>query len=76
VRLWDADIKALLKLADALIQRDPAIFLESELTRFGFDQGPSLQEQKLGDPRELTALRLQWLAPLQEAITRTQVITQ
>ena len=73
LRVWLVDTEYLLKLADALIQRDPPIFVGLERARFGF-QGPSLHEQNMGDPAELQALRLEYLAP-RANITPTQAVT-
>ena len=40
LRVWLADLEALLALADSLIQRDPPIFTGDERIRFGFE-GPN-----------------------------------
>lgn len=65
--------KNLLELADALIQRDPPMFVDTERARFGFE-GPSRHDQNLGNPAELQTLRLAWLAR-RVNITATRGIT-
>jgi tetratricopeptide (TPR) repeat protein len=79
VRLWEANIEDLLKLADALIQRDPPVFDGTERIRFGF-AGPSRHESSLADRQELEGLRnrlfaRQTLAAAQRRAKLGQVLT-
>ena len=66
LRLWIVDIDELLTLADALIQRNPPRFSDTERAAYGIAEGTlSLHEQNLGDPDELTRLRLEVLGARQ-----------